>query len=101
MASVGSDLSSGAPRAGSEDLEEVLVVERERWREGPPHELFGRLRRECPVHWTREIPEFPIEEGFWSVTRPEDIHAVSRDWRTYSSELGGVTAGPRRSSRSS
>jgi cytochrome P450 len=91
MASVGSDLSSGAPPAGSEDLAEVLVVERERWREGPPHELFGRLRRECPVHWTREIPEFPIEQGFWSVTRPEDIHAVSRDWRTFSSELGGVT----------
>ena len=91
MASVGSDLSSGAPPAGSEDLAEVLVVERERWREGPPHELFGRLRRECPVHWTREIPEFPVEQGFWSVTRPEDIHAVSRDWRTFSSELGGVT----------
>ncbi|MFI5005003.1 MAG: cytochrome P450 [Solirubrobacterales bacterium] len=91
MASVGSDLSSGAPPTGSEDLKEVLVVERERWREGPPHELFGRLRRECPVHWTREIPEFPIEQGFWSVTRPEDIHAVSRDWRTFSSELGGIT----------
>ena len=26
------------------------------------------------------------------MTRPEDIHAVSRDWRTYSSELGGITA---------
>jgi cholest-4-en-3-one 26-monooxygenase len=25
------------------------------------------------------------------VTRPQDIHAVSRDWRTFSSELGGVT----------
>jgi cytochrome P450 len=94
MASVGSDLKSSSTRAGSvedEDLANALVVERERWRDGPPHELFGRLRRECPVHWTREIPEFPIEQGFWSVTRPEDIHTVSRDWRTFSSELGGVT----------
>jgi cytochrome P450 len=98
MASVSSELGSGGskaqsgdPQAASEDLEGVLVVDRERWREGPPYELFGRLRRECPVHWTREITEFPIEQGFWSVTRPEDIHAVSRDWRTYSSELGGVT----------
>lgn len=88
---VGSKSGSVDPRAGSEALEDVLVVERERWRDGPPHELFGRLRRECPVHWTKEIPEFPIESGFWSVTRPEDIHAVSRDWQTYSSELGGVT----------
>jgi len=69
----------------------VVVVERERWKDGPPYELFGRLRRECPVHWTKEVPDFPIEEGFWSVTRPEDVLSVSRDWRTYSSELGGVT----------
>jgi cytochrome P450 len=82
---------SGAPQAGAEELEGVVVVERERWKDGPPYELFGRLRRECPVHWTKEVPDFPIEEGFWSVTRPEDVLSVSRDWRTYSSELGGVT----------
>jgi cholest-4-en-3-one 26-monooxygenase len=43
------------------------------------------------VHWTCEITEFPEEGGFWSVTRAEDVHTVSRDWQTYSSELGGVT----------
>jgi cholest-4-en-3-one 26-monooxygenase len=43
------------------------------------------------VHWTREISEFPEEGGFWSVTTADDVHAVSRDWQTYSSELGGVT----------
>ncbi|MGH2852934.1 MAG: cytochrome P450 [Solirubrobacteraceae bacterium] len=91
MASVSSELRSGSPKTESEDLESVLVAERGRWQDGPPHELFGRLRRECPVHWTKEVPEFPIEKGFWSVTRPEDIHAVSRDWQTYSSEKGGVT----------
>ena len=44
------------------------------------------------MHWTAGISEYPAEAGYWSVTRPEDIHTVSRDWRTYSSELGGVTA---------
>src|SRR5207302_1779734 len=44
------------------------------------------------VHWSDDIEEFPEEPGYWSVTRWEDIHAVSRDWKTYSSELGGVTA---------
>ncbi len=73
-------------------LEEVLVAERELWLDGPPHELFARLRNECPVHWTARISEYPNEAGFWSVTKADDIHAVSRDWRTYSSELGGVTA---------
>jgi cholest-4-en-3-one 26-monooxygenase len=74
------------------DLDQVLVSERELWLDGPPHELFKRLRAECPVHWTDRISEFPEEAGYWSVTRADDIHAVSRDWRTYSSELGGVTA---------
>jgi cytochrome P450 len=88
MASVQSERSE----SGESDLENVLVGEREVWEKGTPNELFGRLRNECPVHWTSEITEFPEEAGFWSVTTAEDVHAVSRDWRTYSSELGGVTA---------
>jgi cytochrome P450 len=74
------------------DLDDVLVSDLSLWRDGPPHELFRRLRLECPVHWTARNPDYPNEAGFWSVTRPEDIHTVSRDWRTYSSELGGITS---------
>src|SRR5271166_1243458 len=74
------------------DLEDVLVGDITLWREGPPHELFKRLRHECPVHFTSRIIEYPEEAGYWSATTPEDIHTVSRDWRTFSSELGGVTA---------
>ncbi len=74
------------------DLDEVLVTERALWIDGPPHPLFARLRNECPVHWTSRIGEYPNEPGYWSITRPDDIHAVSRDWKTYSSEVGGVTA---------
>jgi cholest-4-en-3-one 26-monooxygenase len=74
------------------EIEDVLVSELELWRDGPPHDLFGRLRAECPVHWSAGIPDYPGEPGYWSVTRPEDIHTVSRDWRSYSSELGGITS---------
>jgi cytochrome P450 len=74
------------------DLKHVLVTERELWKEGPPHELFRALRSECPVHWTSRITEYPREAGFWSVTTADNVHAVSRDWETYSSERGGVTA---------
>jgi cytochrome P450 len=73
-------------------LEEILVTERELWQDGPPHELFRELRSGCPVHWTEKITEYPDEAGYWSVTRADDVHEVSRDWRTYSSERGGVTA---------
>jgi cytochrome P450 len=73
-------------------LDQVLVADREHFKDGPPHELFRRLRGECPVHWTARITEFPDEDGFWSVTTADDVHEVSRDWQTYSSELGGFTA---------
>src|SRR3954470_3958433 len=73
-------------------VDEVLVSERELWMDGPPHELFKQLRHECPVHWTAKITEYPQESGYWSVTRPADIHEVSRDWATFSSERGGITA---------
>jgi cytochrome P450 len=74
------------------ELDDVLVSERENWLDGPPNELFKRLRGECPVHWTEKISEYPKEAGYWSVTLADDVHTVSRDWRTYSSEIGGVTA---------
>jgi cholest-4-en-3-one 26-monooxygenase len=72
-------------------LENVLVTERELWQDGPPHEVFKDLRSGCPVHWTSKISEYPEEDGFWSVTTADDVHAVSRDWETYSS-ANGITA---------
>src|SRR3954467_5002569 len=72
------------------DLDAIDVPDRPNWENGPPHELFKELRGRCPVHWS-EIPEYPEEEGFWSVTKAKDVREVSLDWQTYSSELGGVT----------
>src|SRR5205085_1191077 len=74
------------------DLASVELTARELWQGGPPHELFARMRAECPIHWTESFEEFPEEAGFWSVTTADDIHGVSRDWQTYSSERGGVLA---------
>ncbi len=71
-------------------LEQIDVTDREHWEDGPPHEIFRALRGQCPVHWS-EINEYPNEEGFWSITRAEDVETVSHDWKTYSSERGGVT----------
>jgi cholest-4-en-3-one 26-monooxygenase len=76
-----------------DDIRDVEITEEELWLEGPPHEMFKRMRASCPVHWTERIWDLPNEAGFWSVTTADDVHEVSRDWRTYSSELGGVTAG--------
>src|SRR5947209_12317949 len=80
MASVGRDLAS------------VELTARELWEGGPPHETFKQMRAQCPIHWTEGFEDFPEEAGFWSVTTADDIHTVSRDWQTYSSERGGVVA---------
>ncbi|MDQ2940376.1 MAG: cytochrome P450 [Actinomycetota bacterium] len=71
-------------------IDQIAVADAENWVEGPPHEIFKRLRGECPVHRS-EINDWPEEEGIWSVTRADDVREVSLDWETYSSERGGVT----------
>jgi cytochrome P450 len=80
--------------AGQEEtpLDELGVADRANFQQGPPHELFRRLRSECPVHWSKGITEYPDEDGFWSVTTAEDVYEVSRDWETFSSAIGGFTA---------
>jgi cytochrome P450 len=72
------------------DIKTVELTEDELWADGPPYELFKQMRGKCPIHWTESFEEFPEEAGFWSVTTADDVHTVSRDWQTYSSELGGV-----------
>jgi cholest-4-en-3-one 26-monooxygenase len=84
--------TTAARPADAVALDEVLLADLEYWQDGPPHELFARMRRECPVHWTPRFSQFPDEAGFWSATRAEDVHEVSRDWQAYSSEIGGMTA---------
>ncbi len=73
-------------------LDQILVGDLANFADGPPHDLFRRLRTQCPVHWTERISEYPDEDGFWSVTTADDVLEVSRDWQTFSSALGGFTA---------
>ncbi len=84
---------SKAAEAGALDvpLDELQVADDAYWEEGAPYDLFERLRGECPIHWSAGISQYPEEEGFWSVTTADDVHAVSRDWKTYSSARG-ITA---------
>jgi cytochrome P450 len=72
------------------DIKALELTEETLWDDGPPLHAFERMRGECPIHWTNNFELFPEEPGFWSVTTAEDVHTVSRDWQTYSSERGGV-----------
>lgn len=59
------------------------------WTDGPPYELFAQLRAEQPVHWSPN-ERYPGEGGFWSLTRAADVHAATRDFKTFSSERRGI-----------
>lgn len=70
----------------SVDLADVDLSDPDMFADGIPHALFARLRREAPVSWN----PMPDEPGFWSVTRYEDVGAVSKDTETFSSWQGGT-----------
>ena len=54
--------------------------------DGPPHELFARLRRELPVCWQ----DIPGQAGYWAVLRHADVVHVSRHPELFSASEGGV-----------
>jgi len=51
---------------------------------GVPHATFQRLRDEDPVAWCEEHDG----SGFWSITRYEDIVAVNKDFKSFTSAKG-------------
>jgi cytochrome P450 len=47
--------------------------------------MFDRLRKESPVHWT---PRNEVYDGFWSISRYQDIMAVDTNHEVFSSADG-------------
>ncbi|MFM2072649.1 MAG: hypothetical protein RLZZ623_2913 [Actinomycetota bacterium] len=56
-----------------------------------PHDAYDRFRRDAPVAWVNEGGHNGHHgRGFWSLTRWDHIVSVHKDWRTFSSEVGGT-----------
>lgn len=70
------------------DLSTVDLTDLSYFEDGPPHELFARMRVEASPHWNALTDS--AEPGFWSFTKAADIQAISRDAMTFSSATGGV-----------
>ena len=51
---------------------------------GVPHITFNNLRKNSPIHWTKE----KNGRGFWSITRHTDILKINKDNQTFSSAKG-------------
>ncbi len=68
-------------------LDDVDLLDLDRFQRQEHHDMFTVLRSEDPVHWTDE-PDGP---GFWSITKHADLQNVNRDAEAFSAELGGIT----------
>ncbi len=71
------------------DLANLDIGDHAHWHPEPPYELFARMRREAPAHFSPNR-RYPDEGGFWSLTRAADVHAATRDFETFSSEKRGI-----------
>jgi cytochrome P450 len=63
-----------------------VYLDNDAFAERVPHETFALLRREAPVHWY----DWEYGKGFWCITRYDDVVAVMKDWRGFSSETGAT-----------
>src|SRR6202011_737241 len=80
---------STTPNFADVDLSKVDLTDLSYFEDGPPYELFARMRSEASPHWNALTGDVP---GFWSFTKAADIQAISRDPATFSSARGGVFA---------
>ncbi|MBI4883033.1 MAG: cytochrome P450 [Actinobacteria bacterium] len=56
-----------------------------------PHTAYDEFRMVAPVAWINETEANGHHgTGFWSLTSHEHVVAVHKDWRTFSSEVGGT-----------
>ncbi len=61
--------------------------------DGPPHETYDLLRDEAPVYWHEPTRNTPDGEGFWCLTRHEDVAWAAKLPDVFSSVGGGTRQG--------
>jgi cytochrome P450 len=66
-------------------LDEINPGSFDFWLRDDVHGAMARLRHERPIAW-HQHPD--SGQGFWSLTRFDDVAAASRDWETFSSAFG-------------
>ncbi len=67
-------------------LDEIDIYSPDSYTADAPYDQFQFLREQAPVFWHSH----PDGDGFWVLTRHDDIIKVSRDHKTFSAEVGAV-----------
>jgi cytochrome P450 len=72
--------------ASDHHLLDVDITDAALYGNGFPHEVFSTLRRYAPVKWQVFPEDFPGEhdEGFWVLSKHEDVQTVSHDPELFS-----------------
>lgn len=79
------------PQLRPESRPDLDIVSHDVYERGVPHDAYDAFRSTAPVAWVAEGAHNGHHgAGFWSLTRWDDVVAVHKDWRTFSSELGGT-----------
>ena len=71
-------------------LDDIHLADMAFWQRNDRDHWFGRFRRERPVAWQTAFDANgkPTGEGFWSLTRHQDVRDVSRDTNRFRSGHG-------------
>ena len=85
---MGDDVNAAAPEGLDLDLSDPDL-----FADGPPHDAYRWLRDESPLHWHEPTDRTPDGEGFWSLTRHEDVAWAARNADLFSSAGGGDREG--------
>lgn len=80
--------------ASAVDLGRLDLMDSRLARDGFPHAIFTRLRKEAPVRWQPIPAGNPqcIDPGFWVLSKYDDVQEVSRDAELFCS-IDGPTIG--------
>ena len=82
-----SSLSNGEPDITFDDID---LTDLDLFAERFPHDWFTFLRKNAPVWWHPPgHVDSAGDEGFWVVSKYDDIVSVHRSWQTFSSHTGG------------
>ena len=72
------------------DLAALDLTDLDRFAHGFPHDAFRTLRKEAPVWWQAPTDHTPEGEGFWNLSRYDDVLAAATDAATFSSDGSAV-----------
>jgi cytochrome P450 len=70
-------------------LGDIDLTDLDTFADGAPLDAFDRLRTVAPVSWHEPTGHTPGGEGFWCLTRHDDVLWAAKDAATFSSDTGG------------